>query len=70
MLIAVAVYGSIVGGIQSLIILRRLGRVSLALHQIMFMRSLPSRSGAKAPYAVALAGGLGLALLHPLAFAF
>ncbi|HEY1296695.1 MAG TPA: prepilin peptidase [Chloroflexota bacterium] len=67
LLISIAVYAAIVGGIQSLIVLRRLGRVSLTLHQLFFMRVLPSRSGAKAPYAVALTGGLCLALAHPLA---
>jgi Flp pilus assembly protein protease CpaA len=70
LLISIAVYAAIVGGIQSLIILRRLGRVSLTLHQLFFMRVLPSRSGAKAPYAVALTGGLCLALAHPLALTF
>jgi prepilin peptidase CpaA len=70
MLVAIAVYGSIIGGVQAVVILRRLRRVSLTLHQIVFMRMVPSRSGAKAPYAVALSGGLFLALLHPLALTF
>jgi prepilin peptidase CpaA len=70
MLIGIAVYGSIVGGIQALIILRRLGRVSLTLHQMLVMRTLPSRSGAKAPYAVALSAGACLAILHPLVLTF
>lgn len=70
MLISVAVYASIIGGIQSLIILRRLGRVSMTLHQLFVMRVLPSASGAKAPYAVALASGLCVALAHPLALTF
>jgi prepilin peptidase CpaA len=64
--LAVAVYGSIVGGVQSLVILARLGRVRLTLHQLVFMRVLPASSGATAPYAVALSAGLCLALLHPL----
>ena len=70
MLISVAVYASIVGGIQSLIILRRLGRVGVTLHQLFVMRVLPSASGAKAPYAVALTSGLFVALVHPLALTF
>ncbi len=64
--LGVAVYGSIVGGFQSLVILARLGRLGLTLHQLVFMRVLPAQSGAKAPYAVALSAGLGLALLYPL----
>jgi len=70
MLISVAVYASIVGGIQALIVLRRVGRLSVTLHQLFFMRMLPSRSGAKAPYAVALTSGLCIALAHPLALTF
>ncbi len=70
MLIGVAVYGSILGGVQSLIVLRRLGRISVTIHQLVFMRVLPAASGAKAPYAVALSGGLCLALLHPLFLTF
>jgi prepilin peptidase CpaA len=70
MLISVAVYASIVGGIQALIILRRLGRVSVTLYQLFFMHVLPAESGAKAPYAVALASGLCIALAHPLALTF
>ncbi len=70
MLIGVAVYGAIVGGLQALIILRRHGRLTLTLHQMLFMRMLPARSGAKAPYAVALAGGLVMALVHPLGLTF
>ena len=70
MLISVAIYASIVGGIQALIILRRLGRVTVTLYQLFFMRVLPAKSGAKAPYAVALASGLCIALAHPLALTF
>jgi prepilin peptidase CpaA len=69
-LISVAVYASVVGGIQALIILRRLGRVTVTLYQLFFMHVLPARSGAKAPYAVALASGLCIALMHPLALTF
>jgi prepilin peptidase CpaA len=69
-LLYVAVYASVVGGIQALIILRRLGRVTVTLYQLLFMHVLPARSGAKAPYAVALASGLCIALVHPLALTF
>jgi prepilin peptidase CpaA len=70
MLISVAVYAAIVGGIQALVILRRVGRLGLTVHQLFVMRMLPSLSGAKAPYAVALASGLCIALAHPLALTF
>ena len=70
MLIGVAVFASIVGGIQALFVLRRVGRLSLTVHQLVFMRVLPTRSGAKAPYAVALASGLCIALAHPLVLTF
>jgi prepilin peptidase CpaA len=69
-LLSVAVYAAVVGGIQALIILRRLGRVTVTLYQLFFMHVLPARSGAKAPYAVALAGGLCIALVHPLTLTF
>jgi prepilin peptidase CpaA len=70
MLISVAVYAAVVGGIQAVIVLQRVGRLSLALHQMFFMRVLPAKSGAKAPYAVALTSGLCIALAHPLALTF
>jgi prepilin peptidase CpaA len=69
-LLSVAIYAAVVGGVQALIILRRLGRVTVTLYQLFFMHVLPARSGAKAPYAVALAGGLCIALVHPLALTF
>ena len=63
--ISVAVYSALVGGIQSLIILRNQGRLSLTLHQLVVMRVLPARSGAKAPYAVAISSGVCLAAILP-----
>jgi prepilin peptidase CpaA len=70
MLISVAVYASIVGGLQSLLILGRLKRIGFTLFQLFIMRVVPARSGAKAPYAVALASGLCVALAHPLMLTF
>jgi prepilin peptidase CpaA len=70
MLISVAVYASIVGGLQSLFILGRLKRIWFTLFQLFVLRVLPARSGAKAPYAVALASGLCVALAHPLMLTF
>jgi prepilin peptidase CpaA len=66
-LLAVAAAGALVGGLMSLIILARRGRLSLALHQLFVMRTVPTPSGAKAPYAVAIASGVYVAVLQQLA---
>jgi prepilin peptidase CpaA len=63
-LVSVAVYGSLVGGIQSLAILARHHRVGSTLYQLA-MGIIPARSGATAPYAVALSSGVCLAMLLP-----
>ena len=52
---------------MSLIILARRGRLSLALHQLFVMHTIPTPSGAKAPYAVAIASGVYLVVLRQLA---
>jgi prepilin peptidase CpaA len=64
-LISVAVYGSLVGGIQSLILLYRHGRLALTLHQLLQMHVIPAPSNVKAPYAVALSSGVWLAMVLP-----
>jgi Flp pilus assembly protein protease CpaA len=51
---------------MSVVILARRGRLSLAAHQLFVMRTVPTPSGAKAPYAVAIASGVYLALLQQL----
>lgn len=61
MLLAAAAYGALVGGLMSLIILARRGRLGFALHQLFVMHTMPTQSGAKAPYAVAIASGTYLA---------
>jgi prepilin peptidase CpaA len=66
-LLAVAAAGALVGGLMSLIILARRGRLSLALHQLFVMHTVPTPSGAKAPYAVAIASGVYVAVLQQLA---
>lgn len=65
-LISVALYGAVVGGLMSAVILLGRGRLMLALNELVVQRSLPSRSGATAPYAVAIASGVYLTLLFPL----
>ncbi|MCA1645318.1 MAG: prepilin peptidase [Chloroflexi bacterium] len=62
-LLAAAAAAALVGGILSLVILARTGTLSLALHQMFIMHVVPTSSGAKAPYAVAIASGVYLAML-------
>ena len=63
-LLGTAAGAALVGGLMSLIILARRGRLSLALHQLFVMHTIPTPSGAKAPYAVAIASGVYLAVLR------
>jgi prepilin peptidase CpaA len=65
-LVSVALYGAIVGGLMSAVILLGRGRLMLALNELVVQRTLPSLSGATAPYAVAIASGVYLAMLFPL----
>ena len=62
-LLSVATAGALVGGLMSLMILARRGRLTLALHEMFVMHTIPTPSGAKAPYAVAIASGVYLAVL-------
>jgi prepilin peptidase CpaA len=62
-LLAAAAAGALVGGVLSLVILARTGTLSLALHQMFVMHVVPTSSGQKAPYAVAIASGVYLAML-------
>jgi prepilin peptidase CpaA len=65
-LLVTAAGGALVGGLMSLIILARRGRLSLVAHEMFVMHTIPSPSGAKAPYAVAIASGVYLAALQQL----
>jgi prepilin peptidase CpaA len=62
-LLVAAAAGALVGGLMSLIILARRGRLALAVHQMFVMHTIPTPSGAKAPYAVAIASGVYVAVL-------
>ena len=64
-LLSAAIYGALVGGLQSVLILGKQGRLGLTVHQMLIMRTLPTPGGAKAPYAVAIAAGVYLAMLLP-----
>jgi Flp pilus assembly protein protease CpaA len=65
MLVSVAVYGGVVGGLMSVVILATHGRLSTALGDMLVRRQIPARSGASAPYAVAIASGVALSLILP-----
>ena len=64
-LISVAVYGALVGGAMSLVILLARGRLLLDIGEVFVLRHLPALSGATAPYGVAIAGGVYLSVLLP-----
>ncbi len=62
----VVLYGALVGGLVSAIILARRGRLLLTLDEMFVRRSAPTLSGATAPYALAIAGGLYLETVLPI----
>jgi prepilin peptidase CpaA len=64
-LVSVAVYGAIAGGLMSVVILGLNGRLLGSLNSMLVRRQLPSRSGATAPYAVAIAAGVVLSVMLP-----
>ena len=64
-LVSVAIYGALIGGAISVAILAQRGRLQFALAEIMTRPTNLTRSGAKAPYGVAIAGGVYLSLLLP-----
>jgi len=65
-LVSVAVYGAIVGGLMSLVVMAWAGLFGHMLRQLVLVGQLPSlRTGLKAPYGVAIAGGVYLAQLLP-----
>jgi prepilin peptidase CpaA len=64
-LVSVAVYGGVVGGLISLFVLTKHGRVFVAVQQALVLRTMPAPSGLKAPYGVAIAAGTVLSMLLP-----
>jgi prepilin peptidase CpaA len=64
-LVSVAVYGAIVGGVMSLVILAWRRRLFAALSDVLIHRRPPAPSGATAPYGVAIASGVLLSLILP-----
>jgi Flp pilus assembly protein protease CpaA len=59
------VYAAITGGVISLVILARRQRLPVFFRDVLVLRRPPTRSGATAPYAVAIASGVYLSLLLP-----
>jgi prepilin peptidase CpaA len=64
-LVSVALYGAIVGGAISIVMLVQRGQLLSTLGDIVSRPTQMRRSGAKAPYAVAMAAGTYLSLVLP-----
>jgi prepilin peptidase CpaA len=64
-LASVAVYAALVGGLIAVVILARRRRLMFTLAEMFVQHVPPSRSGATAPYAVAIAGGVYLSIVLP-----
>ena len=64
-LVTVAIYAAIAGGVQSAVILAKNNRLGLTTFQMLVMRTAPSVGAAKAPYAVAIAAGVFLSMALP-----
>jgi len=65
MLVSVAVYAALAGGVISMLMLAHDGRLWFVLRQIFVEHRPPSRGGATAPYGVAIALGMYLTLVLP-----
>jgi hypothetical protein len=63
MVLWVALYGAVVGACVSIVLMARHGRLSFNLQQVVALRVLPTASRLKAPYGLAIAGGVYLAAL-------
>jgi prepilin peptidase CpaA len=64
-LVSVAIYGALAGGAMSVVILLARGRLHIALQELLIQHRPPTRCGATAPYGVAIASGVYLALVLP-----
>ncbi len=64
-LVSVAVYGGVVGGLLSLVVLLMSGRFLEMVQRAVVLRTSAPRSGLKAPYGVAIAAGMVLSMLLP-----
>ena len=64
-LVSVVIYAALVGGAISVVMLARRGRLQFSIAEIMTRPTNLTRSGAKAPYGVAIACGVYLSMLLP-----
>jgi prepilin peptidase CpaA len=64
-LVSVAIYGAIAGGLISAVLLAREGRLMSVLQEILIEHRPPTRGGTTAPYGVAIASGMYLTLILP-----
>ena len=64
-LVSVAVYGALAGGLMSAIVLARRGRLLIVLHEVLIEHRAPTRGGGTAPYALAIAFGMYSTLVLP-----
>lgn len=64
-LVSVAIYGGLVGGVISIVILARQRLLRRSLSDILTHPTSARRSGARAPYGVAMASGVYLSMLMP-----
>jgi len=64
-LVSVAIYGAIAGGLLSVVILLIRGRLLVALNDLFVLHRPPATSGVTAPYGVAIASGVYLSLILP-----
>jgi prepilin peptidase CpaA len=64
-LVSIAVYGAVAGGVMSAFVLMRRHRLTAFFNDVVVLHQAPQRSGATAPYAVAIASGVYLSLFLP-----
>ncbi len=64
-MVSLVIYAALVGGAISVVMLARRGRLHFAMAEIMSRPTDLTRSGAKAPYGVAIACGVYLSMLLP-----
>jgi len=63
--VSVAVYTAVAGGVMSAIMLAQRGRLLSVLREILIEHRPPTRGGSSAPYGVAIASGMYLSLVLP-----
>lgn len=64
-LVSVAVYAALAGGVISAVLLLRSGRLLNVLNEVFVLHRPPTRGGQTAPYGVAIASGTLLMLVLP-----